>query len=140
MKISAKLDYACKAVLELSLHWPSPIPLGIQTIAKRQNIPIKFLTHILIVLKENGVVQSLRGKAGGYLLTREPKEIRLSDITRAFGFLSHDGRLVRENKGGIIQAIWREISEKLGEAVEEITFEAICNRQCCKDNVMTYEI
>ena len=48
MKIIAKTDYACRALLELSLHWPKQEPLQVTAIADNQQIPIKFLIHILI--------------------------------------------------------------------------------------------
>jgi Rrf2 family protein len=70
MKLSAKSDYALRAILELSLHWPKNEPLSLTTIAKRQQIPLKFLSHILLHLKDIGLVHSLRGKEGGYLLAK----------------------------------------------------------------------
>ena len=77
MRISAKIDYACRALLELSLHWPNNIPLQINTIAQNQQMPVKFLTQILLQLKQIGYVQSVRGKKGGYLLAKAPQKIRL---------------------------------------------------------------
>lgn len=69
MKISAKIDYACRALLiELGLHWPDNRPMQVSAIAKRQKIPMNFLVHILITLKELGYVDSIRGKSGGYVL------------------------------------------------------------------------
>ena len=84
MKISAKIDYACRALLELSLHWPSQEPLQVDQIAQRQRVPVKFLTQILIHLKQVGYVESVRGKKGGYLLRKLPKEIKLNDIMENF--------------------------------------------------------
>src|SRR2546427_7062657 len=89
MKISAKIDYACRALIELALHWPDRTPLQIRTIAKRQKIPIKFLVHILIHLKQLGLTQSVRGKSGGYVLAQSPTNIKLNMIIKSFGGLGY---------------------------------------------------
>ena len=85
MKISAKMDYACRALLELALHWPDLTPMQISEIAKRQEIPIKFLVHIMIHLKERGYVNSVRGNKGGYLLAKAPAEIHFGEVIENLG-------------------------------------------------------
>ena len=80
MKISAKIDYACRALLELALHWPNKEPLPITEIADKEKIPVKFLVHILINLKNLGYIQSVRGNRGGYLLVKNPSEINLLEV------------------------------------------------------------
>ena len=65
MRISARCDYACKALLELTLHWPSKEPLQLHTISENQGISTKYLVHILIQLKRMGLIESIRGKQGG---------------------------------------------------------------------------
>ena len=87
MKISAKIDYACRALLELALHWPNSTPMQVAAIAKRQRIPMNFLVHILITLKELGYVDSVRGKNGGYVLVKHPQDVRLSAVIKNFGGL-----------------------------------------------------
>ena len=138
MKHSAKIDYACKAIIELGCHWPNQAPMQIQTIAQRQNIPLEFLTQILINLKQLGAVESLRGKTGGYLLAKAPKEIRLVDILRAFNGL--DGTKKLSSNAHVMDQVWKEIDSTLCGTLEKINFEMICNRNHRKDNVMTYEI
>lgn len=80
MKITFKGDYALKALLDLSINYGKP--QTIEDIAKRQDIPAKFLEQILLSLKKGGFVKSVRGKKGGYLLSRGPKEITLGDALR----------------------------------------------------------
>jgi len=142
MKISAKIDYACRALLELSLHWPNTSPLQINTIAKRQNIPVKFLTHILINLKQLGLVQSVRGQSGGYRLVKEPKAIKLSELVGNF-----DGTISQSLQGKdnlsqrhVLNSVWREIDEIILKTMDNINFETICNRKRSKDNVVMFEI
>lgn len=142
MKISAKIDYACRALMELSLHWPRKEPMQILTIAKHQNIPIKFLTQIMLTLKQFGYVQSVRGKTGGYLLIRNPKDIHLSKVLQDMGSLEC---VVTENratdkKQHVMHCIWKEIDEAVLNTVEKINFENICNRHQSSENIMTYDI
>ena len=142
IKRSAKVDYACRAILELALHWPNSSPLQINEIARRQQIPIKFLTQIMLNLKQLGLVESLRGKSGGYLLSRAPQDIKLSDILRTFGELnatSVSPRL-RSSEKHVLDGIWREIDKTVHNALDEMNFEMICTRDRRKHNIVMYEI
>ena len=85
MRISARCDYACKALLELALHWPNTEPLQINEISKTHDIPKRYLVQILMQLKGMGLVESIRGKDGGYKLTRSPAEITLVEVMRHVG-------------------------------------------------------
>lgn len=80
MKITFKGDYALKALLDLSIHYGKPQP--IEDIAKRQDIPGKFLEQILLWLKKGGFVKSVRGKKGGYQLSKDPKSITMGQALR----------------------------------------------------------
>lgn len=137
MKISAKIDYACRALLELSLHWPNQEPLQVETIAGRQKIPQKFLTQILIHLKQIGYVESVRGKKGGYLLRRLPREIKLNDIMENF----QDANNSRDEKSNpIFSPIWREVNRDFLKTMEKFNFEDICNRKREVDSTPTFQI
>ncbi len=137
MKISAKIDYACRALLELSLHWPSQEPLQVEQIARRQRVPVKFLTQILIHLKQVGYVESVRGKKGGYLLRKLPKEIKLNAIMENF----QDANNSRDEKTNpIFSPIWREVNEEFQKSMEKFNFEDICNRKREVDNTPTFQI
>ena len=83
MKASVKSDYACRAVEALALHHPNARPLRIEEIAEREAIPANYLVQILIELKSKGLIQSRRGKAGGYALAKTPREITVGDVLRA---------------------------------------------------------
>jgi Rrf2 family transcriptional regulator, cysteine metabolism repressor len=80
MKLSAKTEYACLAMLQMAQEYDSPEPLQIRRIADEQGIPSRFLVQILLQLKGAGLVASTRGAAGGYRLARPPQEIPLSAI------------------------------------------------------------
>ena len=109
MKLSAKINYACRAVLELSLHYHDTVPVQLNTIYKSQRIPKKFLVQLLLRLKDAGIVDSSRGMGGGYYLTRHPSSIKLADVFRAV-----DSHLLEQPKAAksgnesekLIASIW----------------------------------
>src|ERR1019366_914925 len=83
MKLPVKSDYACRAVEALARHHPDHRPLRIDDIARAGSIPANYLVQILNELKSKGLIQSRRGKAGGYNLARPPAEIAVGDVLRA---------------------------------------------------------
>src|SRR5581483_178249 len=83
MRVSAKAEYACVAMLELALNYRDPQPVRIKSIADAQGIPQRFLVQILLQLKTAGLVASVRGAAGGYQLARPPHAITLAEIIAA---------------------------------------------------------
>lgn len=80
MKLSVKSDYATRAVLSLARHYGSGEAVRVEQIARENNLPPNYLVQILIELKAAHIVQSQRGKAGGYLLARPPAQITFADI------------------------------------------------------------
>src|SRR5215204_5625923 len=81
--LSKKAKYAIKALLRLAEHERGE-PMRIADLARAEQIPPKFLEFILLGLRNNGVLQSRKGKGGGYLLARDPSEIYLGQIVRMF--------------------------------------------------------
>lgn len=138
MKISAKLDYACRALLELSLHWPNAEALSITEISKRQKIPLKFLTQILLSLKQMGVVDSTRGQAGGYLLTQAPREIRLADVLQHFEDWKHLS--AKNHEPHTIAEVWAQMDETVLNFADKITFEDLLLKERNLQKVPSYTI
>src|SRR6266436_7350900 len=81
MNISVKGEYALQAIFDLSSQPPGQ-PVKIADIARRQNIPQKFLELILASLKQGGFVESRRGAEGGYLLAKRAESITVGDVLR----------------------------------------------------------
>jgi Rrf2 family protein len=81
VRISAKVDYAVRAAIELAASGGEPIK-G-EAIADAQDIPLKFLENILGELKHTGIVASRRGAQGGYWLAKPAEDVSLADIVRA---------------------------------------------------------
>ena len=80
--ISQKAKYAFKALFHLAGQ-PEGAAVQIETVARAEAIPRKFLEHILLDLKKAGIVASRRGRAGGYRLVRDPRELTIGGILRA---------------------------------------------------------
>src|SRR5262245_41634080 len=83
MRVSAKAEYACVAMLELAANHAVEEPVRVKNIADAHDIPQRFLVQILLQLKGAGLVESTRGAAGGYQLARRPEEISLADVVNA---------------------------------------------------------
>ncbi len=83
MRVSAKAQYACIAMLELAGNYQEPQLLQVKTIADTHGISPRFLVQILLQLKVRGLVRSIRGASGGYQLARSPEEITLADVINA---------------------------------------------------------
>lgn len=80
MKLSKKTEYACLALIDLSENYGEV--LKIQDISVRRKIPKKYLEQILLLLKNSGYVESIRGATGGYKLIKQPSQITLAEIIR----------------------------------------------------------
>ena len=79
--LSKKSKYALKAMLVLAKEWGNG-PMLISEIAEREGIPRKFLELILLELKNNGILQSKKGKGGGYFLSRPPHTVTFGSVLR----------------------------------------------------------
>ena len=82
MRISAKVDYAVRAAVELAAS-SSERPVKAETIANAQGIPLNFLENILGELRHAGIVRSHRGAEGGFRLAKPPEKVTVADIFRA---------------------------------------------------------
>ena len=127
MKISVKSEYACRAVEALALHHPSTRPLRIDEIAQRQAVPANYLVQILSDLRSGGLIQSRRGKTGGYLLARPPDQITVGDVLRAVnGEIVELSALMNAEPRAELQGIWTRIRRGVEEIADAMTFDQIC--------------
>ena len=127
MRISAKGEYAAKAVLYLSLKYPAVVT--IHEVAQRHNIPLKYLEHILLALRKVGILESRRGVRGGYTLARPPGEISIGEVLRAVdGHFSESSCIevdlrnpyaCPESETCGLRQVWQDVQG----AVERILFE-----------------
>ncbi len=149
MKISARDEYACSAVLELALNYDTEAPVRVQDIAQRQGIPMKFLFQIMQVLKRVDIVRSRRGTEGGYVLTRSPSQIMVGDVIRAtsgpFVQLSclESGNFADEcGKQNVCQfkPIWAEVDRAIASILNNVSFEELVRRSRTSQRQLMYHI
>ena len=144
MRISAKAEYACVAMLELAANFADAQPLRIKTIAETQGIPQRFLVQILLQLKTAGLVGSVRGAAGGYQLARPPDSISLAAIINAIDdrALTPRSALGEAHHSPVVKTllgVWREIQLAQQTMLEDITLAELI-RRTQQANELSYQI
>jgi Rrf2 family protein len=149
MKISARDEYACSAVLELALKYDGETPVRVQDIAQRQRIPMKFLFQIMQILKRVDIVRSRRGTEGGYNLSRPPAQITVGDVLRAVGgpFVQlsclESGNFADDCEklsGCQFKPIWAELDRAIAGVLNNITFEELVRRSRAGQKHLMYHI
>lgn len=133
MKISTKGRYALRLMLDLALT-EGEAPVSLRDVARRQDISDKYLEQIITPLARAGLVRSVRGAGGGYLLTRAPEEYTVGEILRIL-----EGSLApvscAEDKGCcgradrcVAQEVWEQIAEAVSGVVDHITLADLVKR------------
>lgn len=129
VKVSTRGDYACRALLSLSLHDGAGTPTSVRDIAERTGLPQPYLEQILLALKGAGLVRSKRGVGGGYVLARPPTDISLAQVVSAvdgpivvgdFGEPHQNGACDHEGQC-VLLAIWADVGERMRRILEELT-------------------
>ena len=130
MKFSTKSDYAARAVLGLAEYYPDGGARRVEELAKSQGISSNYLVQILIDLKSDGIVRSLRGKGGGYLLARSPSEISLGDIIRCcYGQVFDSPAFNDEQCPSSLKSAWNQLGKGFGELADEINFQDLLDEE-----------
>lgn len=122
MNVSVRCEYALRAVLDLALAQPGP-PVRIAGIARRQDIPQKFLETILADLKKQGFLESRRGADGGYLLARTPETISVGQVIRAIEG-SRTGRSSAADSGPL-DFFWAGVDSAIAQVIDNTDFASL---------------
>jgi Rrf2 family cysteine metabolism transcriptional repressor len=144
MRLSAKAQYACVAMVELACSHGDKNPVHLKNIAENHGISQRFLVQILLQLKGAGLVDSTRGAMGGYLLAKEPAKISLADIINAIDQAppTLPSALVGLHTTPAVQAVkhvLQEIQRQEQLQLEEITLAELV-RQTHPAGELTYQI
>ncbi len=135
MKVSAKGRYALLAVLQLSSDYrKGKRAVQIQQIAEKQHIPSRYLVQILLQLNRAGILNSVRGARGGYILARRPAEISVGDVIRASeGPIEAEGCFSGESRETCefshpcpFKRIWGAATQAVADILDGTTFEDLC--------------
>ena len=128
MRITAKAEYACMAMISLAQFQSENRPVHVKEIAEEQCIPLSTLTQVLLKLKGAGLVRSSRGSAGGYWLARPPEEITLSEVLTVID--GHNG-VARELPGSsarVLASVWHQIREREREVLTETSIAQLARQ------------
>jgi Rrf2 family protein len=136
VKLSVKSDYAARAVLELARHFPTGNAMRVEDLASKQGIPANYLIQILIELKAQGIVKSVRGKEGGYLLARLPSKISLGDVLRAVhGEVFDTPALSDSNCPPELRRAWQSVKTAVDAAADRISFQQLVEEGAEKEKM-----
>jgi Rrf2 family protein len=143
MKVFAKTEYACVAMIELASRYGSSEPVSIRKIAERHGVPPRFLVQILLQLKEAGLVASIRGFAGGYYLVKPPDQVSLGEVMKVLENTScANGQTASASPGSpavkaLLQA-WKRVGDVEHDLLRSITFSELLERAKEQDEQAYY--
>ncbi len=132
MKLSTKGRYGLRAMIDLA-RYSEDEPVSISSIAARQDISERYLEQLVGLLKKAGLVRSIRGATGGYVLAKSTGEISVGDVLRALegslepvrcaAFYSEEGCTAAE--GCVTKYVWQKINESINEAVDHMMLDEL---------------
>ena len=136
MKLGTKARYAVMAMVDLARHGDGgPVPLA--EIAGRQEISLSYLEQLFAKLRRSGLVKSVRGPGGGYLLARHRDETRISDIVLAVGEAIQAVRCTPGEAVGcrgngtrcLTHDLWEELSNQIHLYLSSVSLGDVCEKR-----------
>ena len=135
MKVSTKGRYGLRAMMDLAIHQTGSTPIYLSSIAKRQDISEKYLEQIFATLQGAGLVRTVRGRNGGYLLTRPASKIALSEIFTALEGPCNlvtcvtDPSTCGRAEGCATKELWQMLGDRIEKALSGMTLADLAERQ-----------
>lgn len=131
MKLSTKGRYGVKAMVDLAIHY-GDAPVSIKTISKRQNISEYYLEQLFSPLRKAGLIKSIRGAQGGYVLNKTPDQIKVSDVMYVLEGPIEIAECIEGVECNNIDCcatrlLWEKIKNSIDEVMESITLQDIAN-------------
>ena len=142
MRLSAKVEYGVRAMAFLAFHYQSG-PLPLREIAEHEDISLKFLEQIFPELRRSGLVTSVRGSRGGYLLARPPNKIKVNDIVRAVeGPITPINCLSEKEgepcchrlEGCLTRQVWERLRDKINDVLDEVSLNELIDLKLAQSN------
>ncbi|NLJ98486.1 MAG: Rrf2 family transcriptional regulator [Tissierellia bacterium] len=135
MRLSTRGRYGLKAMYQLAIHYgEGPIPL--KNIADKQNLSENYLEQLVSVLRKEGLLNSVRGAQGGYMLSKAPMDITVGDILRILeGDMAPadcvtDGDFECENEENCVtKTVWIKIRDSIDEVIDSITLQDMLDKR-----------
>jgi Rrf2 family protein len=140
MKIYAKTEYACIAMLELASEYGSGEPVPIRLMAQKHDVPARFLVQILLQLKGAGLVTSTRGAAGGYHLIHPPEDVSLGQVMDVIEGSSSSRPSASPDSPAVkaLMEAWQEVAIEVREMLNGISFAELLDQAKQEDRQMDY--
>jgi Rrf2 family cysteine metabolism transcriptional repressor len=136
VKLSVKSDYAARALLGLARQYHTGQAVKLDVLAEAYSVPPNYLVQILIELKAQHLVRSVRGKEGGYLLARPPAEISLGDVLRCMhGEVFDTPALSDPQCPPELRRAWKKLQSTLGDAASAITLQQLLEESSAKEKM-----
>ena len=145
MRISTRSRYGLRLMLQLADNYGKG-PVQLNYISEKEEISLKYLGQIIIQLKSAGLVSSMRGSQGGYILTRPPKDITLLDIVQKLEGDANlidcvdDNLLCNRSYECIVRDIWKSLSDEFQMSLKKITLLSILEKKNKKNTNFEYDI
>ena len=134
MKLSTRTRYGTRALLELALHNEGG-PVFLKDIARKQQISLAYLEHLVTPLISGGIIRSTKGPKGGITLARKPEEIKLSEITLLLEgsvapveCVDHP-EMCKRSDLCVTREIWSEMKSAMDGVLESTTLQDLVERQ-----------
>ena len=126
---------------DLALNYGNE-PISLKSIAERQEISEYYLEQLMAILRKAGLVRSVRGAYGGYMLTRDPSEITVGDVLRALEgpigivdcVLEQDAIKCLKYENCISRIVWEKIRDSIIKTIDSITLLDMCNEAKKRNN------
>ena len=136
MRLTTKTRYALRALVELAQQSDEK-PLSLAVIARRQRVKPKYLEQILFRLRRARLIKGRKGPGGGFLLARDPKDIRLKEVLGAVGestapvqcVLGKADKYCSQNALCPMQECWQELKERLDLFFDSYTLHDVCSNK-----------
>ena len=146
MRVTSKGEYGLRALFDLAQR-QGAAPTTSADIAARQQIPEPYLHQLLITLRKSGLVRSVRGPQGGHRLARPPTSITLAEVVLVLeGGFSPIGGLdapLRPDapvEADILREVWRQVEAAVGQVLESITIDDLCQLKLAHERTIMYHI
>jgi len=148
MKLSTKGQYGVKAMFDLAVHYGSE-PMSLKGIAERQGISEYYLEQLMAVLRREGLINSVRGAQGGYVLSKDPSLITVGEILNVLEGPLEISECLTENENAecsrinycATRLIWIKIKTAVNDVINSITLLDMVNdyKMLCDKNKYLFE-
>lgn len=144
MKLSTRTRYGIRAILELAEYYGNG-PLQLRVIAHDQGVSVKYLEQLMAMLKAAGIVRSIRGSKGGYVLAKQPGQVKVSECFQCLeGSVIttecvEDESFCERTNDCIARQVWTEVQNAVMGVLESMTLQDLVDR-AKNNNAIHYHI